>query len=253
MDDDDDTSWKVRRGAVSVLAAIIKTRPDFHRTILDKYSVGIVRRFRERVDDVKIELMEAYDQLLLGNVESQGANSLDLELKNQASLKHQSSNASVLAGASGTIVSCLLKELKSKNLKVRIQIFTTLSNLALALQFDMDKHFADILPEIEKTVQESQSYEPLLAALRMMRRLFRSKPFGAKACFLAETDRIVKVLKASLQHEYSKVVSEALRATGSFLNALRTVDTSTISSTQSGLAQSLYELIVFKLEKVDID
>jgi cullin-associated NEDD8-dissociated protein 1 len=61
MDDDDDTSWKVRRGAVSVMGAIIKSRPEFHRTIFEKYSVGIVRRFRERVDDVKVELMESYD------------------------------------------------------------------------------------------------------------------------------------------------------------------------------------------------
>jgi cullin-associated NEDD8-dissociated protein 1 len=57
LDDDDDTSWKVRRGAVGVLNAVIKTRPEFHRTILEKFSVGIVRRFRERVDDVKIELI----------------------------------------------------------------------------------------------------------------------------------------------------------------------------------------------------
>jgi hypothetical protein len=85
----------------------------------------------------------------------------------------------MVSEASSLIVSTLIKELKSKNLKVRIQIYNTFSNLALALQFDMDKHFAEVLPEIEKTVTESQSYEPLLAALRMMRRLFRSKPFGA--------------------------------------------------------------------------
>jgi cullin-associated NEDD8-dissociated protein 1 len=117
----------------------------------------------------------------------------------------------------------------------------------------MDAHFQIILPEIEKTITESQSYEPLLAALRMMRRLFRSKPFGVEANFMKENDRILKILKSSLQHDYSKVVSEALRVTGSFLNALRTKETSTISSSQASLAQSLYDLITVKLDKVDID
>jgi len=87
MDDDDDTSWKVRRGAVSVMDAIIKTRPEFHRTIFEKYSNGIVRRFRERVDDVKIELMETYNHLLIGSTENLNVPSIDLELKNQTSLK----------------------------------------------------------------------------------------------------------------------------------------------------------------------
>lgn len=91
MDDDDDTSWKVRRGSVGVMDAIIKTRPEFHRTILEHYNNGLVRRFRERVDDVKCELMETYDQLLRGcSIGEATAPQIELELKNQLSGKQTS-------------------------------------------------------------------------------------------------------------------------------------------------------------------
>jgi cullin-associated NEDD8-dissociated protein 1 len=33
MNDDDDSSWKVRRSAIKIIDAIIKTRPDFIKTI----------------------------------------------------------------------------------------------------------------------------------------------------------------------------------------------------------------------------
>lgn len=41
--------------------------------------------------------------------------------------------------------------------------------------------------------------------------------------------------------------------TGSFLNALRAKESSTISSSQATIASNLYDLITLKLEKVDID
>lgn len=34
MNDDDDSSWKVRRSAVKIIEAIIKTRPEFIKTIV---------------------------------------------------------------------------------------------------------------------------------------------------------------------------------------------------------------------------
>jgi len=81
LDDDDDSSWKVRRAAVGVMDAIARTRPEFNREILEKYTPNIVVRFRERIDDVKCELMDLFDFLIQGSSLSLSTNALDLEFK----------------------------------------------------------------------------------------------------------------------------------------------------------------------------
>lgn len=70
MHDDDDTSWKVRRSAIKIIDATIKTRPEFVKTIVSNYSVRLVNRFKERIDDVKCDLIDTFRDLLATSVES---------------------------------------------------------------------------------------------------------------------------------------------------------------------------------------
>lgn len=62
--DDDDTSWKVRRGAYRVIDAIIRTRQDIHVDLINQYAVRLAERFKERVDDVKCDLIDAFKALI---------------------------------------------------------------------------------------------------------------------------------------------------------------------------------------------
>lgn len=62
--DDDDMSWKVRRAAAKCVAALISSRPDllpdFHRTL----APALIRRFKEREENVKADIFGAYIVLL---------------------------------------------------------------------------------------------------------------------------------------------------------------------------------------------
>lgn len=62
--DDDDMSWKVRRAAAKCLAALIGSRPDllhdFHCTL----APVLIRRFKEREENVKADVFGAYIVLL---------------------------------------------------------------------------------------------------------------------------------------------------------------------------------------------
>ena len=251
VEDDDDRSWLVRRAAVRVIDAIIKTRADFSRIIVEKYALQLVDRFKERIEDVKCDLLEAFEELLKKSVDTKPL-SFDLELRSMTSMTRQKSYAGQINDLTDAIIGQLIKELKSKNLKVRIACLKTLSSLSLAVQFHLDTHFEAILPELEKTMEETQSYEPLLETLRILRRLFRSTPYLKRANYHQFAENIEGILLFALNHDYSKVVSEGLRAAGSFLNTLRD-SSSGIANEYKFMAKDFYTAVVNKLSKTDID
>jgi hypothetical protein len=111
VQDDDDTSWKVRRGGCRVISSIILTRPELHGFIIADYSLKLADRFKERSDDVKIELLDAFRLLVQSETHSQSLNQF-----------------------LGKIVSSLIKQSKNKNIKVRIATLSVLAALAQALQ-----------------------------------------------------------------------------------------------------------------------
>ena len=89
-DDDDDTSWKVRRGSIHIIGAVVRTRPDLLKMIVEEHALALVDRFKERVDDVKCDLLQTFDALLTTTVDT-APTSIDTELRSQASLVRQKS------------------------------------------------------------------------------------------------------------------------------------------------------------------
>lgn len=74
-----------------------------------------------------------------------------------------------------TIIDTLLKQLKSKNLKVRVAVMNTFAVLAHSLHSKLEPYFGKMIGDFEKNMTETQSYDILLDTLTILRRLFRSK------------------------------------------------------------------------------
>ena len=108
MHDDDDTSWKVRRSAIKIIDATIKTRPEFVKTIVNNYSLRLVSRFKERIDDVKCDLLDTFRDLLATSVES-GPVTVENELRHQSSISREKSYNSQIQDASAKIIKALIK------------------------------------------------------------------------------------------------------------------------------------------------
>ena len=143
--------------------------------------------------------------------------------------------------------------MKHKNLKVRIAALSTLSCLALSVQEQLDAHFDAFFPELQKTIDETQSFEPVLNALKVLRRLFRSHKAGTAPVYQKHFTAIKDFLVRALNHEYSKVVGEGLRVSGSFLNALRSSQGGAIDDKFKSVAGDFFTAIANKLDKTDID
>ena len=216
-DDDDDTSWKVRRAAARTIEAVIASRPELLRLIYDHHAAELIGRFKERDDNVKCNVLEAFQQLLRVT-NSQGSSSVfesedsDLPVPTLNRTVSVQSTLEHLASLVPLIVDSLIRQLKSKNVKVRVAVMHTLSHLASVAGATLDHHFAKILPELEKAMSETQGYDLILDTLSILKKLFR----GSKNCLSYQQNyqRIQAIIIQALNHDYSKVVAEGLRVVG---------------------------------------
>ena len=71
-EDDDDTSWKVRRSAIKLIEALVSSRPDKLRAVYQQYSSLLIQRFKERDDNVKCNILETYRTFLKCAIHSEG-------------------------------------------------------------------------------------------------------------------------------------------------------------------------------------
>jgi len=227
--DDDDTSWKVRRAAVTIIDTIVKTRPAQVKPIIQRYSDKMISRIKERIDDVKIEVLNTMQSIIKSTMEL-NENDIEKDLKAQTSVMRQLSVGEDLKAKQPIVVKSLLKPMSSKNIKVKVAAIETLSAYALLSQFNFDLCFDQVWPELKTTIDDDSHFEPVISALGVLRRMFRSKNLTEtrKGNFTEATTDITAFLKKSIEHNYSKVVFEGLRVASSFLNALRSPSTGTV-------------------------
>ena len=256
QEDDDDTSWKVRRASIKTIDVIISSRPELLRQLYQRYAKKLVDRFKERDDNVKCNILDSFQTLLKSTIIQESGHTLDLELSHQPSLMRQRSSTDELAELVPMIVDSLLKQLKSKNLKVRVSVMATMSQLAHCLHEKLEPYFPKMIPDFEKNLNETSSYDLILDTLSVMRRMFRSKSQSKQrsTVFTEHFKKIMEFIMKALGHEYSKVVSEGLRVAGSFVHVLRGADGNTIDERFAGdVVNQMYKGVFQKLAKTDID
>ena len=135
QEDDDDTSWKVRRASVRVIDSIIKTRPEMLREIYKDLSLNIMGRFKERDENVKCDILRTFCSMLktTGITENMQPLQQDLELERAPSLVRQRSSAEALYEHIPLTLSELLKQLENKSANVRAVVLqVSLSVLTVA-------------------------------------------------------------------------------------------------------------------------
>ena len=139
-EDDDDTSWKVRRSAVQIIDAVVRTRPDKVKQIIQSYVDKLIDRIKERIDDVKVEILTTLQGLIGASMELQD-NTIESDLLHKSSLVRQMSIGEDLKDKRGQLVKMLLKPVKSKNMKVKVAAIETLSTYVTLVGFQIDEQF----------------------------------------------------------------------------------------------------------------
>ena len=238
----DDSSWKVRRSAVHVLEAIIKSRPEtlsnMYVALVDK----LVERFIEREENVKLSIFSTFSALIRSIIVGDTQLSASQDDMAPPSLVRMRSSAMVLHDQVPGIIEGVLKELASKSIKTRQGITTFLLDMSMSLPDKLVEQLPRLLPEVMKNLGDKTNVSIRFETLVMVKRLLRST---ARPDILehAATQLLPHVLDA-IRDDYFKITAEGLRLAASFCRALPHL---------ANYATTVYPLVFDRLSRVDID
>jgi len=116
------------------------------------------------------------------------------------SMKKTKSWVKELHDSDEAIVKSLLKQLKTKNIKVKVAVMKTFSVLAMVLQDKLEKYLPQIIPNIEQSIHENNN-DLLTFSLSILQYTFRiSESGGYSKTAQTSCELISKILTQALNH-----------------------------------------------------
>ena len=200
--DDDDTSWKVRKGTVKVLSALLVARPDQHERFFDRVAAVLLPRFKEREANVRLDVIDAFTTLLAPG----GAGHPSLP------------TAKVLTHLPTLVRSCT-KLIKTSDAKSKGAIFTLLRCLVDMLDGELAPYMAALtqcIVDCAKDKKQNQSTK--LDALHTLHMLLQKHKPSVVQPVLAQ---VMPSFIAAISDDWYKIVAEALRTIGELVGAMR--------------------------------
>lgn len=247
--DDDDMSWKVRRSSAKALEAIILTRLDLLEDFYKVISPVIIGQFKEREENVKVDIFSTYIALLrqtraiIGNSEN------------------SDKFVSILRNQVPQIVRSLDRQLKEKSIKTRLSCFALLSELVNILpnaladpstQADQKKNFLNnIIPGILYSLNSNNSTSSMkIEALAFLNVLLKThKPEVFQNYFSA----LITEIKKAVSDQFYKITSEALLVMTQIIPIIRPSIQTPCDSTMKSFIDSMYTITLQKLVASEVD
>ncbi|CAK6435576.1 unnamed protein product [Pipistrellus nathusii] len=207
--DDDDMSWKVRRAAAKCVAALIGSRPDllpgFHRTL----APALIRRFREREENVKADVFVAYITLLRQTRPPKGW----VEEPTQAG-----SSLHMLREQVPLVIKALQRQLRDRSVRVRQGCFSLLSELAGILPGSLAEHMPVLVAGIVFSLADRANSSTIrMDALAFLQGLLGTEPAEA---FHPHLPTLLPPVTACVSDPFYKIAAEALLVLQELVRAL---------------------------------
>lgn len=228
--DDEDTSYKIRRSATKLLAAVIGTRPELLTTIYKDISPVLISRFGDREENVRLEVWNTYVTLLKQTSVYGGSSQAKDELSPRGKRKRDTEevmdveeNAYTLLKAQvPSLAKALLNQIKSpKTSPAVLQAgFGVLHTLLTVLPGSLSTQIPQVLT-ISKSLL-SQSSSSSTSALHLTCLSFLALLFSTHSptAFSSSLPNVTPVLLKLLQERHPRVASETFRVFSSLLTAL---------------------------------
>eukprot|EP01105_Mastigella_eilhardi_P013724 TRINITY_DN3125_c0_g1_i5.p1 TRINITY_DN3125_c0_g1~~TRINITY_DN3125_c0_g1_i5.p1 ORF type:complete len:986 (-),score=291.67 TRINITY_DN3125_c0_g1_i5:67-3024(-) len=239
--DDDDMSWKVRRSSTKCLCAIITTRIDLLHTLYQKVGPVLISRFREREENVKVDVFRAFTDLLRQTA-----------ISNKRSSSNFVNTTNELLGALiPKAVARITAQLREKSAKTRLAAFAVLKELVAVAPGCMSARVSDLVPGLVFSLREKAANSSLrVEALAFLRLLLASHP--PEVFFPHVATLAPHVLKA-MGDPYYRIAAEGLRAGAQLALTIRPAAPFTPSFEFRPHVPGLYNAALGQLRAQDID
>ncbi|XP_016065390.1 PREDICTED: cullin-associated NEDD8-dissociated protein 2 isoform X2 [Miniopterus natalensis] len=213
--DDDDMSWKVRRAAAKCMAALIGSRPDllpdFHCTL----APALIRRFKEREENVKADVFGAYIVLLRQTRPPKG-------WVEAVEPTQTGSNLHKLQEQVPLVIKALQRQLKDRSVRARQGCFSLLTELAGILPGSLAEHMPVLVAGIIFSLADRSSSSTIrMDALAFLQGLLGTEPAVA---FHPHLPTLLPPVMACVSDPFYKIAAEALLVLQELVRALWPLD-----------------------------
>ncbi|CAM9727695.1 unnamed protein product [Chrysoparadoxa australica] len=267
--DDDDISWKARRSAVKLLSAIITHRPEMLESLYETCADEIIGRFKEREENVRIDVIACFGELLHVRLTSEllalvtltgGARKGDtskalghpMSPAKEGSSRNEAA-AKLLAVKLPGVIKASEKQLRGKSIKTAATIFQMLRTLCHVLPGSLQPYIPSLLDHVHKYVQDKNQGLKLEALLFLRLAMETHEP----TTFHPQMPKTLGLVTAAVQEEWYKIIAEALRVESCIIKIMRPRDPSTGKFSGNfdyrPFVKPLYEAAMPRLSATDID
>ncbi|KAK4337023.1 hypothetical protein RND71_043999 [Anisodus tanguticus] len=234
--DDDDMSWKVRRASAKCLEAVISTRHEMLIEIHKTISPHLIARYKEREENVKVDIFNAYIALLK-------------QTKNYvANYNDTDSPISLLEKQVPNIIKTIHKQLKEKSVKTRQGSFNLLIELITVLPGCLKDHLDILVPGILYSLNDKNSTSNMkIDTLVFFNTLLKTHP---PEVFHPHLDLLLSAVISSVDDSFYKISSEALVV---LIQMIKIVRPEYGETKFSNCIQPIYNCTYLKLKASDLD
>ncbi|MCO5584991.1 hypothetical protein L7F22_038923 [Adiantum nelumboides] len=266
--DEDDVSWKVRRGAAKLLAGIIATRSEMLPTLTSGVAPALVSRFTEREESVRNEVLNTFSTLLQQvRLHGSGPQTTEVLRNSPGALKRKWEADAAIVATEGSPLSqimslkpalakALSKTIVSKTVPTRLASYVVLRDLIIVLHGGLDEHIGLLVTQTEKALKGAETSTGPSTSIKteiliFLNLLFR---YHRPEFFDQYLDHLVPFIAAVITDKLQRETIEGFRVASELVAVLRAPS---ISSTTSGkykaYIEKLYTAIMVRLERSDSD
>eukprot|EP01114_Cavostelium_apophysatum_P003685 TRINITY_DN1379_c0_g1_i2.p1 TRINITY_DN1379_c0_g1~~TRINITY_DN1379_c0_g1_i2.p1 ORF type:complete len:1235 (-),score=414.71 TRINITY_DN1379_c0_g1_i2:42-3746(-) len=234
--DDDDMSWKVRRSSTKCLSVVITTRPEMLQDIYSKVAPVLIARFREREENVKLDVFNAFIDLL------KQTNSLVRRNPELSTL------ATPLRGLVPKVITGITKQLKERSVKTRSGAFALLKELVTVLKGSLSDNVAALIPGIQAALGDKSTNSTLkIDGLTFLRLLLATHD---PSSFQPHVKAVAPSIFKAVRDPYYRISAEGLRVSCELVRVLRAENA---SFNYKPFVPELFNATLEKLKVQDID